>query len=107
MHRACYVAPVRLLRPEVVVGTLALALGCGGGNEAYVRSQAVADMSCQPEKTIIVDAEVGMYKVRGCGQEAGYRCPEMGSHCRRMYLTPLAEQSDETAPPGEQPAGEP
>jgi len=64
-------------------------VSCGGGNEAYVRSQGAADMSCQPEQTVIVDAEVGLYKVQGCGQEAGYRCPEIGSHCRRMYLKPL------------------
>lgn len=101
MHRACYLDPVRLLRAGVVVGTLALVCACAGGNEAYVRSQAAADMSCQPEQTVIVDAEVGVYRVQGCGQEAGYRCPEMGSHCRRMFVKPLPKQADTAGAAGQ------
>jgi hypothetical protein len=91
MHRACYFGRVRGLSPGVV-GAVAWLFGCAG-NEVHVRNQAAADMSCQPEQTQIVDAEVGIYLVRGCGQEASYKCPEMGSHCRRLFLRVLPQEA--------------
>ena len=94
MHRACYLGEVRLVGPGLVMAMLVFALGCAGGNQAHVLSQASADMSCPPERTVIVDDEVGIYRVRGCGQEAGYRCPEMGSHCRRTFLQALPEPAE-------------
>jgi hypothetical protein len=105
MHRACYLGQVRLLWSGAAPGALAFAVGCAGGNEAYVRAQGAADMSCQPEQTVIVDSEVGLYRVQGCGQEAGYRCPEIGNHCRRMYLKPLPEPAADAGARGG-PSGE-
>lgn len=64
--------------------------GCGADMRTQVRTRAARDLSCGQEKTRILDAEAGVYRISGCGLEASYRCTEdmgLNTRCERLYLS--------------------
>jgi hypothetical protein len=60
-----------------------------------VKARAARELACTEAQTKIVDAEAGVYRVAGCGLEAGYRCTEdrtLHTVCQRMYLSRVGER---------------
>jgi hypothetical protein len=79
------------------VAGLALA-GCADMG-SQVKSRAARDLSCGEAQTRIVDAEAGVYRITGCGLEAGYHCTEdrtFNTRCERLYLSKASEQPEKS-----------
>ena len=67
---------------------------------SHVRTRAAHDFGCSEEATRIVDAEVGVYRIEGCGFAATYECGDGAggviTDCKQVYVSKAA--GAETAP---------
>jgi hypothetical protein len=74
---------------------LLLVAGLGMGMVAcadvgtQVRTRAARDFGCEEHATHIVDSEVGVYRIEGCGFAATYQCSDANgvlTECRQLTL---------------------
>jgi len=69
------------------------AAGCAGPTQAsIVRGRAAYDFGCARADTRIVDAEVGVYRIEGCGFAATYQCDDeqlFSAPCRQLFANKL------------------
>jgi hypothetical protein len=59
-----------------------------------VRARAARDFGCEEHATRIVDSDVGVYRIEGCGYAASYQCSDaegISTDCRRLYLSKVGE----------------
>ena len=64
---------------------------------SQVRTRAAHDFGCSEQATRIVDSEVGVYRIEGCGFAASYECSDGAggviTDCRRLYMTRAADKT--------------
>ena len=69
------------------------AAACAGPSQAsLVRGRAAYDFGCSREATKIVDAELGVFRVEGCGYAATYQCNDelvFTAPCRQLFANKL------------------
>jgi hypothetical protein len=84
-----------------VVSGSGLALGLGLAMVAcadvstHVRTRAAHDFGCSEQATRIVDEEVGVYRIEGCGFAATYECGDGAggviTDCKQVYVSKAPE----------------
>jgi hypothetical protein len=79
---------------RLIVALVALLGACADMTEV-VRERAGNDLDCEEDRIYVEDAELGVYRLRGCGKEASYRCTDgrgIGEvSCVRLDRTDLVE----------------
>lgn len=84
---------------------LGLGLGLVGCADpgTQVRARAARDFGCEEHATRIVDSEVGVYRIEGCGFAASYQCSDangIATNCRRLYMSKVAPEAPSKEQPG-------
>jgi hypothetical protein len=73
---------------------LGLGLVACANPSTQVRARAARDFGCEEHATRIVDSEVGVYRIEGCGFAATYQCSDangIATDCQQVYLTKVGE----------------
>lgn len=60
-------------RPALLFALAGLVQGCAD-MPTVVRAQAARDLGCTKERVVILDGDLGIYRLRACGLEASYFC---------------------------------